>query len=61
MMVPVTTALFAKGSKTAVWRGEPYPMGAWDGEGVNFALFSEHAERVELCLFDPKGRREPHA
>src|SRR5216683_2422218 len=47
------------GSKTAVWRGEPYPMGAtWDGEGVNFALFSEHAERVELCLFDPKGRRE---
>ena len=47
------------GSKTAVWSGEPYPMGAtWDGEGVNFALFSEHAERVELCLFDPKGRRE---
>jgi isoamylase len=47
------------GSKTAVWRGEPHPLGAtWDGEGVNFALFSEHAERVELCLFDPKGRRE---
>jgi len=39
--------------------GRPYPLGAsWDGEGVNFALFSEHAERVELCLFDPKGRRE---
>ena len=44
---------------TAVWRGAPYPLGAtWDGEGVNFALFSEHAERVELCLFDAAGRRE---
>jgi glycogen operon protein len=44
---------------TAVWRGAPYPLGAtWDGEGVNFALFSEHAEKVELCLFDPLGRRE---
>ncbi len=33
--------------------GQPYPLGAtWDGSGVNFALFSEHAERVELCLFD---------
>jgi isoamylase len=30
----------------------------WDGEGVNFSLFSEHAERVELCLFDARGRRE---
>ena len=36
-----------------IWPGEPYPLGAtWDGEGVNFALFSENAERVELCLFD---------
>ncbi len=36
-----------------VWPGEPQLLGAtWDGEGVNFALFSEHAERVELCLFD---------
>ena len=42
-----------------VWPGNPYPLGAtWDGSGVNFALFSEHAEKVELCLFDPKGRRE---
>ena len=33
--------------------GRPYPLGAtWDGEGVNFALFSRHAEAVELCLFD---------
>jgi isoamylase len=44
---------------TAVWPGKPYPRGAhWDGEGVNFALFSEHAEKVELCLFDDSGRRE---
>ena len=36
-----------------VWPGTPYPLGAtWDGVGVNFAIFSEHATRVELCLFD---------
>jgi len=36
-----------------VWPGAPYPLGAtWDGGGVNFALFSEHATGVELCLFD---------
>lgn len=36
-----------------VWQGRPYPLGAtWDGNGVNFAIFSEHAEAVELCLFD---------
>ena len=35
------------------WPGQPFPLGAtWDGEGTNFSLFSEHAERVELCLFD---------
>ncbi len=45
----------------AVWPGEAYPLGAtWDGQGVNFAIFSEHAEKVELCLFDPKGRRTTH-
>ncbi|HEY4373698.1 MAG TPA: glycogen debranching protein GlgX [Burkholderiales bacterium] len=44
---------------TAVWPGKPYPCGAtWDGEGVNFALFSGNAEKVELCLFDAAGRRE---
>jgi isoamylase len=44
---------------SAVWRGRPYPLGAtWDGAGVNFALFSKHAEQVELSLFDPRGRRE---
>ena len=43
-----------------VWTGQPYPLGAtWDGIGVNFALFSEHATAVELCLFDsPYAGRE---
>ena len=41
------------------WPGRPHPLGAtWDGEGVNFALFSRNAERVDLCIFDKKGRRE---
>jgi isoamylase len=36
-----------------IWPGHPYPLGAnWDGSGVNFALFSENATGVELCLFD---------
>ena len=40
-------------------RGLPYPLGAtWDGLGTNFAVFSAHAGRVELCIFDPTGRRE---
>src|SRR5919108_153691 len=40
--------------------GEPYPLGAnWDGEGVNFALFSENASGVELCLYEgPSGDQE---
>ena len=39
--------------------GRPWPLGAHcEGTGINFALFSAHAERVELCLFDPRGRRE---
>jgi len=38
---------------TEVWPGRPFPLGpAWDGEGTNFSIFSENAERVELCLFD---------
>ena len=44
---------------SVVWPGHPYPLGAtWDGQGVNFALFSENADRVELCLFDPSGKEE---
>ena len=39
--------------KLQQWPGQPYPLGAtWDGAGVNFSLFSEHATGVELCLFD---------
>jgi len=40
--------------------GQPYPLGAsWDGSGVNFAIYSENAEAVELCLFDsPESRAE---
>jgi len=38
------------------WPGAPYPLGAtWDGWGTNFTLFSEAAERVDLCLFDDSG------
>jgi len=44
---------------TTVWPGLPYPLGAnWDGQGVNFALYSQHAEGVELAIYDPEGRRE---
>jgi len=40
-----------------VWPGRPFPLGPlWDGQGTNFALFSENAERVELCLFDADDR-----
>src|SRR5947209_19712865 len=44
---------------TKVLPGTPYPQGAtWDGTGVNFALYSEHATRVELCLFNELGAAE---
>jgi isoamylase len=40
-----------------IWPGNPYPLGAtYDGGGTNFALFSEVADRVELCLFDDDGK-----
>ncbi|MEM8808835.1 MAG: glycogen debranching protein GlgX [Cyanobacteria bacterium P01_G01_bin.38] len=40
-----------------VWPGRSHPLGAhWDGEGTNFAIFSENAESVYLCLFDEKGQ-----
>ena len=45
--------------RSRVREGLPYPLGAtWDGLGVNFALFSANATRVELCLFDERGERE---
>ncbi|HEX5473856.1 MAG TPA: glycogen debranching protein GlgX [Vicinamibacterales bacterium] len=40
-----------------IWPGQPYPLGAtYDGTGTNFSLFSEAAERIELCLFDDNAR-----
>ena len=45
--------------KPRIVAGDPVPLGAtWDGRGVNFALFSAHATRVELCLYDATGTRE---
>ena len=45
-----------------VWPGQPYPLGAtWTGLGVNFAIFSAHAKRVELCLFDSPDASAPSA
>lgn len=44
---------------TRITEGRPHPLGAtWDGVGVNFALFSANATKVELCLFDQEGRTE---
>lgn len=44
---------------TDVLEGRPTPRGAtWDGEGTNFSLFSAHATKVEVCLFDPTGEEE---
>jgi len=46
-------------SRSRIREGLPYPLGAtWDGLGVNFALFSANATRVELCLFDETGQEE---
>jgi isoamylase len=55
----VDQILTEQGSADQLLSGRPYPLGAtWDGLGVNFAVFSAHATRIELCLFDPSGRRE---
>ena len=55
--VPSGKAPAVRGSRLA--EGMPFPLGAtWDGIGVNFALFSAHATKVELCLFDEAGERE---
>ena len=48
--------------KSRIREGLPHPRGAtWDGKGINFALFSAHATKVELCLFDPRARRRSSA
>ena len=65
--MPATKSAPAKSRRAApqlmprsrVREGSPHPLGAtWDGLGVNFALFSAHATKVELCLFDDAGRTE---
>jgi isoamylase len=44
---------------TQVWPGSAYPLGAtYDGTGTNFAIYSEVAEKIELCLFDEQGNEE---
>jgi isoamylase len=45
--------------RSNIREGKPFPLGAtWDGLGVNFALFTAHATKVELCLFDDAGEKE---
>src|ERR1700755_31452 len=48
-----TGCIYSSTMSTRILPGRPQPLGAtWDGFGVNFAIYSENAERVELCLFD---------
>jgi len=59
----LNTPFLANNGKAAgryrVWPGSPHALGAtWDGSGTNFALFSAHAEAVDVCLFDDSGKRE---
>ena len=52
-----SAAVSAPAAPFSVRPGEPFPLGAtWDGRGTNFAVFSEVAEAVDLCLFDDAGR-----
>jgi len=52
-----TTDVPAPATTASIRPGEPFPLGAtWDGRGANFAVFSEIAEAVDLCLFDDAGR-----
>lgn len=47
------------GLKARIKEGSPHPRGAtWDGKATNFSLFSAHATKVELCIFDSSGERE---
>ena len=55
----MTRPAVSRASGHAVTPGQPWPMGATlTGDGVNFAVFSAHAEMIELCLFTPDGRKE---
>jgi isoamylase len=62
---PIPDALLRRraspATKPEIREGSPHLRGAtWDGKGVNFALFSAHATKVELCLFDAQGKEEQH-
>lgn len=58
-MTHLFRATAGQAGQVSMAEGRPAPLGArFDGEGVNFALFSENAERVELCLFSEDGRTE---
>src|SRR3954453_725987 len=53
---PARAVLRGAGGVTDAWPGRPFPLGAeWDGEGTNFSLFSDDADRVQLCLFETDG------
>src|SRR5690242_21811477 len=53
---PLTHAAAPQSSPLEMWPGKAYPLGAtYDGFGTNFAVFSEAADKVELCLFDNDG------
>jgi isoamylase len=57
--VTAKTPVTKSARKAEVREGTPSPRGAfWDGKGVNFALFSAHATKVEVCLFDGAGEKE---
>jgi isoamylase len=57
--VPPSLILAGPAVRSRVREGQPFPLGAtWDGIGVNFALFSAHATKVELCIFDIDGTTE---
>ncbi|MBV9077074.1 MAG: glycogen debranching protein GlgX [Methylobacteriaceae bacterium] len=56
---PLTSGAAPRRAASRIHEGLPHPLGAnWDGLGVNFALFSAHATKVELCLFDNDGQTE---
>jgi isoamylase len=55
----IKTEMIKERRSVEIQEGQPFPRGAmWDGKGVNFALFSANATRVELCLFDEEGKEE---
>jgi pullulanase/glycogen debranching enzyme len=59
LFVWLTNKTMANSNKIRIREGAPFPGGAtWDGKGTNFALFSAHTTKVEVCLFDDKGARE---